>query len=176
MKPLIVQIQVPSINSSSSLSSSPTSVKNQTSSSSSFSPLPLGPRILQVSSRKHHEIECRTWGSRPPAEVTWWRGSRRLPTASSKTTYTNSDSHQATSASGSEVNNLTVSILSYVPEPEDDGQRLTCRADNLQLTNEELEDSVIISVKCKLHEFMEIFSRETRILPTNETWYKCNSI
>ena len=142
MKPLVVQIQVPNYQHNLNRSQAGTTL----SSSSLLSPSP--PRVLIVSAGQKTEIECRTWGSRPPAEITWWRGSRRLPTAASRSHYsTVMESDSVVSVSDS--TNLTASILSYTATPEDDGQRLTCRVDNLQLNNEEIEDSVIISVRCK---------------------------
>lgn len=118
--------------------------------SSSFGPSSYS-RVLVLSAGKQSEVECRTWGSRPPAEITWWRGSRRLPTALSRTNF---DGDADTTADNNNNNpsgstNLTISRLSFQAVPEDDGQRLTCRADNQLLTNEELEDSVTLSVRCK---------------------------
>ena len=101
-------------------------------------------RLLLVSAGRKMEIECRSWGSRPPAEITWWRGSRRLPSAASR-----SVSQWANAPTTTQPTNLTISILSLTAEPEDDGQRLTCRADNLHLSNEAIEDSTILSVRCK---------------------------
>src|SRR5699024_6245329 len=130
VKPLVVQIQVPKSNRSQAGNAVP-----------SLSSLLHSPnsRLLVVSAGRKSDIECRSWGSRPPAEITWWRGSRRLPTAASRSHYTNSQESES-AVSANDATNLTISILSYTAAPEDDGQRLTCRADNLQLSNEELED------------------------------------
>ncbi|KAJ6222750.1 hypothetical protein RDWZM_001295, partial [Blomia tropicalis] len=155
LKPLVVQIQVPNFVSSSSSSSllssnrsgSGTLPLSSSSSSLSASTQSSNSRLLVVSAGRKTNIECRSWGSRPPAEITWWRGSRRLPTAASRSHYTDSQESESSPISGNDATNLTISILSYTAASEDDGQRLTCRADNLQLSNEELEDSVIIFVR-----------------------------
>ncbi|KAH7642122.1 hypothetical protein HUG17_5167 [Dermatophagoides farinae] len=143
---------------SSSSSSSLSAIGTITTTSTTFG------NVLVLSAGKKTEIECRTWGSRPPAEITWWRGSRRLPTAASRLHFTNGNGNTVVSSSSfssdlyatelpttsSEIQtsaNLSISILTYIAAPEDDGQRLTCRADNLHLEHEEIEDSVIISVR-----------------------------
>lgn len=147
VKPLVVQIQVPNPQSNSSRLPSGSMSSLMQSHSASLQPSNL--RLLVVSAGRKTDIECRSWGSRPPAEITWWRGSRRLPTAASRSHYTNSQEAESVVSSPNDATNLTISTLSYTAAAEDDGQRLTCRADNLQLTNEELEDSVTISVRCK---------------------------
>lgn len=165
VKPLVVQIQVPNFVSSSSSSSllssnrsgSGTLPLSSSSSSLSASTQSSNSRLLVVSAGRKTNIECRSWGSRPPAEITWWRGSRRLPTAASRSHYTDSQESESSPISGNDATNLTISILSYTAASEDDGQRLTCRADNLQLSNEELEDSVIISVRCMYKLIFYIF-------------------
>lgn len=172
MKPLVVQIQVPNSAASANLSRSQAS-----NSFTHSSPLqPSSSRFLVVSAGRKTDIICRSWGSRPPAEITFWKSSRRLPTcrlssvlmlppqiiyweyvqligifyfvAASRSHYTSSQESES-AVSPNDATNLTVSVLSYTAAPEDDGVRLTCRADNLQLNNEELEDSVTISVRCK---------------------------
>lgn len=146
VKPLVVQIRVPISHANSS--------RSQAGSVSSLSSLNSSTyRLLVVSAGRKSDIECRSWGSRPPAEISWWKGSRRLPTAASRSHYTNSQESEAV-VSLNDATNLTISTLSYTAAPEDDGQRLTCRADNLQLSNEELEDSVTISVRCKFFSFI----------------------
>ncbi|KAF7490044.1 B-cell receptor CD22 [Sarcoptes scabiei] len=110
--------------------------------------------ILTVSAGKAIEILCRSIGSRPSAELTWWKGSRRLPTAASRLSTTDEDESLSLSSPTTSYrlesnlhSNITLSILTFVPTFDDDGQRLTCRADNPLLNEEELEDSIIISVR-----------------------------
>lgn len=161
-----MQIQVPNLNrpalSSGILSSSSSSASTTMSAPATayLESTANGGNVLIVSAGKKTEIKCHTYGSRPPAEITWWKNSRRLPTSASRTHYGFDVSRSLLTADQSELNtgnqqqqqqmsNITISTLTYIAQPEDDGQRLICRADNIHLEHEEIEDSVTISVRCK---------------------------
>ncbi|XP_044745914.1 nephrin isoform X2 [Coccinella septempunctata] len=79
----------------------------------------------QVSADKRYEVECRTYGSRPDAVITWWRGSRPVKKLAKIVT---------------SQNNQTLSTLTFVPVIEDDGKYLTCRAENPSIPDSALED------------------------------------
>lgn len=82
-------------------------------------------------------ITCESTGSRPPAQISWWRGAHRLDSAIEEVT---SDE------------NKTISTLQFVAKINDNGQVLSCRADHAVLPDSALEDSWILSVFCKLVE------------------------
>ncbi|XP_012275792.1 hemicentin-1 [Orussus abietinus] len=86
-----------------------------------------------VSAEKKYEIECRSTGSRPPAVLTWWRGSRQLKTAVKN--------FQETGAS--------VSVVQWTPSVEDEGKHLICRAENPQLPEASIEDKWKLEVHFK---------------------------
>ncbi|CAH0400396.1 unnamed protein product [Chilo suppressalis] len=84
----------------------------------------------QVSADKRYEIECKTTGSRPEADVTWWKNNRHLKRMEKKFS----------------ENNETLSILSLVPSMEDDGKYLTCRAENPKIKDSAIEDKWRLNV------------------------------
>ncbi|CAD0203702.1 unnamed protein product [Chrysodeixis includens] len=84
----------------------------------------------QVSADKRYEVECKTTGSRPEASVTWWKNNRLLKRM----------------AKNFSENNETLSVLSLVPNVEDDGKYLTCRAENKHIQDSAIEDKWRLNV------------------------------
>lgn len=81
-------------------------------------------------------MRCETWGSYPPAKVTWLMDGEAIRQAD--VTVNNE---------GSEAN-LTSSILNLRVSAENDGAELTCRSTNPWFSNGALEDKRRISVAC----------------------------
>ncbi|CAM1298214.1 Uncharacterised protein g2067 [Pycnogonum litorale] len=73
------------------------------------------------------KMECKTSGSRPPAAISWWKGSQKIE-----------DIRQTILASGD--NNTTLSIMNFIPTPEDNGKHLSCRASNAEIPRSAIED------------------------------------
>ncbi|KOB76004.1 Uncharacterized protein OBRU01_02781, partial [Operophtera brumata] len=69
----------------------------------------------QMSADVEMTIVCVSHGSRPPAQITWFRENRKF-TRGKHTEFTNETT--------------TVSRLHMLPQPEDDGAVIRCRADN----------------------------------------------
>ncbi|XP_078038283.1 neural cell adhesion molecule 1 [Augochlora pura] len=94
---------------------------------------PLVVQILtkesRVSADKNYDVECWTNGSRPNAEITWWKANKQIKTM----------------VKNYAENNL--SILSFVPSIEDNGKYLTCRAENPALPDSALEDKWKLDVQ-----------------------------
>ncbi|XP_054160981.1 nephrin-like [Oppia nitens] len=84
-----------------------------------------------LSSGKKFELICRSYGSRPPAQLTWLKDNRLL----SKTRETFSDE-----------GNVTTSVLEFTPSAEDHGSYLNCRAENLRLANSSIQDQWLLSI------------------------------
>ncbi|KAJ8966725.1 hypothetical protein NQ314_003342, partial [Rhamnusium bicolor] len=84
---------------------------------------PLTVEILSsnnpFSADRKYEIPCQTFGSRPPAKITWIMDGKDLKPPKYNT-----------SQSDTEDGNSTTSILSFVPTRQDNGRSLTCRASN----------------------------------------------
>ncbi|XP_014294397.1 nephrin isoform X2 [Halyomorpha halys] len=72
-----------------------------------------------LSAGRLYNLPCTSTGSRPPAQLTWWKGGHRL------------DKTKETTANDG---NRTTSTLSFIPSKEDDGQNLTCKAENPSIT------------------------------------------
>ncbi|XP_063622419.1 neural cell adhesion molecule 2-like [Cydia splendana] len=87
----------------------------------------------QMSADTEVTLVCVSHGSRPPAQITWFRENRRY-----------------TRGKHNDLSNDTTSVsrLTIVPQPEDDGAVMRCRADNAILRTA-LEDSFKMSVVCK---------------------------
>ncbi|XP_033218241.1 nephrin-like [Belonocnema kinseyi] len=77
-----------------------------------------------VSANKTYEVSCRSRGSRPPAVLTWWRGSKQLKHATKE----------------SQNDGMSTSILKWIPSVEDEGKYLACRAENRHLPEAAIED------------------------------------
>lgn len=94
------------------------------------------------------ELVCRTFGSRPAALISWWRGHTRLlpaGTPQAQPVPPSAHQHQPSSleeqAAGlvqihetvSADTNVTSSTLLFVPQIEDDGQLISCKAENVNM-------------------------------------------
>ncbi|XP_065344977.1 contactin-6-like isoform X1 [Cloeon dipterum] len=71
------------------------------------------------------ELECQCVGSRPTADISWWKASVPLR-----------DTRKETSSDG----NITTSFLKFIPQLEDAGKMITCRGSNPAIENSALED------------------------------------
>lgn len=100
------------------------------------------------------ELVCRAFGSRPAALISWWRGHTRLLPApdtppsesephglhhrpASRPANAAVQIHESVSADS----NVTSSTLLFVPQIEDEGQLISCRAENAYISALGLEDS-----------------------------------
>ncbi|XP_076336891.1 nephrin-like isoform X1 [Tachypleus tridentatus] len=91
---------------------------------------PLDVRISTIpkplTANRPSELVCETWGAKPPAQVTWWKGRTRLTAVT-----------DVVSADG----NHTVSTVNFIPKIEDNGKNITCRAENLLLKESAILDT-----------------------------------
>ncbi|XP_054710277.1 carcinoembryonic antigen-related cell adhesion molecule 5-like [Uloborus diversus] len=76
------------------------------------------------------ELRCRTWGSRPPADITWWMSGFRLLNTSGY----NSDSESS------------FSFVSLIPSAADHGKIVTCRVENSRLLGSVLTENITLNV------------------------------
>lgn len=77
-------------------------------------------------------LKCQSSGSRPPALITWWIGSRKLLN-STEAVYDKT---------------TTISKLIYVPAYDDHGRVLSCRATNPVMDGNILEDHRVLNIHC----------------------------
>ncbi|XP_032522473.2 nephrin-like [Danaus plexippus] len=105
-------------------------------------------------------LVCVAHGSRPPAQISWYRENRRY-----------------TRGKHSEFINETSSIskLTMLPQPEDDGATIRCRADN-PILRVALEDSVRLSVVYKPVLTMSLGStlNPNDIKEGDDVYFECN--
>ncbi|XP_022221884.2 protein turtle homolog A [Drosophila obscura] len=78
-----------------------------------------------VSADRTYDIECKSSGSKPPALISWWKGSKQL---------------KKLTKNFNEPDNQSLSILTFTPGREDDGKYLTCRAENQFIDGSAIED------------------------------------
>ncbi|CAL8139508.1 unnamed protein product [Orchesella dallaii] len=90
---------------------------------------PLDVKLLNkkpaLSADKEYTLECVSSGARPPAVMTWMRGSTKLK------------HHRETVSSNA---NVTTSIIAFIPTLEDSGKILACRAENPKIPGSMIED------------------------------------
>ncbi|KAJ8957725.1 hypothetical protein NQ318_017622 [Aromia moschata] len=103
---------------------------------------PLTVEILSsnnpLSADRKYEIPCQTFGSRPPAKITWIMDGKELLSPDYNATQTDS-----------EDGNSTTSLLFFVPTRQDNGRSLTCRASNHRVQSGVEEATVKLNIFCK---------------------------
>ncbi|XP_076352695.1 cell adhesion molecule 3-like [Tachypleus tridentatus] len=98
----------------------------------------LKPMEVQVISTHRHfcagrqfGVECQTTGSRPPANITWWLGTRKL---------------KNTLEIVRDGGNRTISNLVFIPISDDNGKYLSCRVENIKIPGISKADGFILNV------------------------------
>lgn len=116
-------------------------------------------RILSAGMRS--ELVCRSSGSRPPALITWFKGSSPVISAKDGGTIGSSPEPSVVGTQQSMVirqsvssdGNVSLSSLSLIPSPSDNGLVISCRASNpvMQSSGHQvsLEEKITLQVHCK---------------------------
>ncbi|XP_076366945.1 synaptogenesis protein syg-2-like isoform X2 [Tachypleus tridentatus] len=126
---------------------------------------PLTAKILgnrkPLSSGDTVELQCVTMGSRPPAEITWWKGNTELRSTKSKS-FGNG--------------NYTSSVLTIKPSSDDNGKFLTCRALNPLMLDSIVEYSLRLEVFYPPQLILRLGSklRHTHLQEGNDVYLECN--
>ncbi|XP_015785668.1 kin of IRRE-like protein 3 isoform X2 [Tetranychus urticae] len=112
------------------------------------------------SSGKPGEVTCQAAGSRPAPTITWWLGTTRLKKTREK--------H---SADG----NITTSILTFKPSPDDTGKHLFCRAENPLIPASALEDSWKLTIHYVPQLTLRLGNklRHSHIQAGNDVYFEC---
>ncbi|KAK7592950.1 hypothetical protein V9T40_007702 [Parthenolecanium corni] len=87
-----------------------------------------------MSAGRPYEISCQVFGAYPSPVITWWLGTVKVKI------YEKSDSNDG---------NSTISRLNFIPEAEDDGKVLLCRAESPVPSSVPLQDSWKLNITYK---------------------------
>ncbi|XP_043238380.1 nephrin-like [Amphibalanus amphitrite] len=101
----------------------------------SFPPLSvtiLGSHLTPMTAQWNYSLVCRSQGSRPAANITWWLDGERLRGQA-----------DAVSKDGS----VTTSTVPFRPETRDHGRQLVCRAENSHVTPAAMEARRLLDVR-----------------------------
>lgn len=115
----------------------------------------------RISAGKIVQFECEAIGSRPPAVITWRKGSVRLKSSVDKI---------------SNQGNITTSILTMTPTSEDHGKFLSCQAENIMIQGSAMEDSWKLEVHYVPQLSLRLGSKlkHSNILEGNDVYFECN--
>ncbi|XP_021946674.2 uncharacterized protein LOC110844711 isoform X2 [Folsomia candida] len=145
---------------------------------------PLSARIVQVDrlvANQRHQIECIATGSRPEAMITWWIANRQLTDVNIlKDEDSSMDLSQV--GVGRETDelesNVTRSSLSLVPSYDDDGEKITCRAENPWVprnSGSQVEDSLVLHVVYPPQPVLKLGTplKETDLKEGDDVYFEC---
>ncbi|RWS04740.1 nephrin-like protein, partial [Dinothrombium tinctorium] len=91
-----------------------------------------------ISVGAHTELQCLSYGSRPPAKITWWKGTQKMVNVRDTVSIDE---------------NVTLSTVSFVAVAKDNGRYVSCRAENVQMEFSAIENGRVLNVHCKYKNF-----------------------
>ncbi|XP_054717311.1 uncharacterized protein LOC129226707 [Uloborus diversus] len=115
----------------------------------------------KLSAQKLSQFECEAKGSRPPATISWRKGSFKLK-----------NTVERVSAQG----NITTSTLTITPTSDDNGKFLYCQADNAAIPGSAIEDGWKLDVHYVPQLNLRLGSklRHTNIIEDSDVYFECN--
>ncbi|XP_022258822.1 kin of IRRE-like protein 3 [Limulus polyphemus] len=129
--------------------------------------LNLKPKTVKVQSSKRPlsadvevELRCSSSGSRPAADITWWKGNEQL---------------QQTSLTVDKVG-VRTSILKFTPSITDDGKYLSCRAENPFIPSNAVEDGWRLEVYYNPQLSLELGARIKKddVKEGDDVYFECH--
>ncbi|GIY34954.1 uncharacterized protein CDAR_15951 [Caerostris darwini] len=120
----------------------------------------IDPHKRPLSADKEAELKCTTSGSRPPAAITWWKGSKEIKTG----------------RTDSQTGDATISILRFVPSVEDNGKYFSCRAHNPLIPGSAKEEGWNLEVFYAPQVTLQLGStfRQGEVKEGNDVFFECN--
>ncbi|GIY90850.1 uncharacterized protein CEXT_123301 [Caerostris extrusa] len=112
-----------------------------------------------LSADRRTTLKCQSSGSRPPAVLTWWIGSRQLLNATVAT-----------------YDSTTISKLTLVPTSDDHGRVLSCRATNPVMNGHILEDHRVLNIHHIPALSVTVGTPNVFILEGDVVYFDCNII
>ncbi|ODM99240.1 Nephrin [Orchesella cincta] len=137
---------------------------------------PLSARITprdRLVANQRHQIECIVTGSRPKVSISWWMGSSQLTDVD----FLKDDelpTHRGLETEEGE--NVTRSTVGLVPTIDDDGQKITCKAENPWVPRSIVEDSRILHVVYPPAAVLKLGSalQEDEIKEGDDVYFECH--
>lgn len=126
---------------------------------------PLEVKIMNearpLSAKKRYELVCESSGSRPLPILAWYKGNRRL---------------KRTDETVSDDNNVTTSVLIFVPTSDDHGKQLSCRAENPAIPGSGIQEAWDLNVHFSPIAVLELGSsiRRNNIREGDDVVLECN--
>lgn len=134
-----------------------------------FSPtecrIPVKPNEVKIMDKSGHTfrlgekimIECQVHGSRPRAQVRWFKDKQQLSqhnaphSADTSSSTSDNNGYLISDINTSTTNNFTqISYLTFVPQLSDNMRTLSCVANNPSMSDlEPLSDSIVMNVQCE---------------------------
>ncbi|XP_069943594.1 nephrin-like isoform X2 [Cherax quadricarinatus] len=108
--------------------------------------------VGSLSAGRPVELVCRAVGSRPPAHITWWRGSQQITDVTHTISKPNTHTHLPLRPRLLQVmngGNVTTGSIILMPTRQDDGKQVTCRASNPEIPHSMLEDTALLTIRYK---------------------------
>ncbi|XP_071037315.1 neural cell adhesion molecule 2 isoform X1 [Parasteatoda tepidariorum] len=127
----------------------------------------LKPLLVKVEPHKRHvyaereaQLKCTTTGSRPPAVISWWKGSKELKTG----------------RTDSQTGDMTISYLKFIPSVEDNGKYFACRAQNPVIPGSSREEGWNLEVFYAPQVTLQLGStfRQGEVKEGNDVFFECN--
>ncbi|XP_042911582.1 cell adhesion molecule 1 [Parasteatoda tepidariorum] len=112
-----------------------------------------------LSAGRHTILKCQSRGSRPPAVITWWLGSKQL-----------------LNFTIAAYDSTTISKLLFVPRSDDNGRALSCRASNPVMNGNILEDHRVLEVHYVPKLSVTVGTPRSYILEGDAVYFDCNII
>lgn len=108
-------------------------------------------------------VSCTSYGSNPPAVISWWLDAVKITNMESEVTLEHNS-------------NSTNSVLKFVPKIEDAGKFLKCRAENIEMTASQLEDSRSLEINYLPRADLSLGPTldASRIKEGDDVYFECN--
>lgn len=126
---------------------------------------PLDVRIISLkrplSAGRKVELVCQSSGGRPPPQITWWLGKKKLSFVRDNVTVND---------------NYTTSSITFSPSIDDHGKYLSCHADNPLLSNSGLEDGWTLNIQYvpRLSLSLGANMKHKAIREGSDVYFECN--
>ena len=129
------------------------------------------PLIVSIDSSKdplaangNYSFSCTSYGSYPPAVLSWWLDGVKISEQDTEVKQSvnlkNCNHFYYFQVTVLHNSNTTNSILNFIPNIGDTGKFLKCRAENLEMSASQIEDSWNLDINCNYYpDYLPTFSK-----------------